>query len=452
MRARHTEPKQHRPAAQAGHRPPAKPRTQLQRMAEDSPRVQALYAIQRLAKQAHQRHPPAPWDHGATPAVIQRGANQSTPAEPPSPYHGFQSFYDVAHGDFLKKQADIERILNILPELPLSYRYLANRWAHYGPEFTAFFADFKTRLDRPESRRGARRLGSRQRLYNTSGDWRRLLVKTHSTLVALEPSFQRVFVIDKRRAIFAAEREGALTKRERRLNPDGLDPLTGENPNDTLAHDPDLSVSKTGWTGVNDDGAPINSAANKQAATAYIAVLDEQKKINKGVVEEEWHSYLHGDEGRPPSGANNTKFHNIYHKNAVIMGENYRPMWKTYFASDVFFDQWLRAEGKDPSTVLNLPRTFPQFFYRNHIDNQKTLAAAEATVGHSLKQPFSVTVDASDAEAWDVMKVTPNVGSTLNIVAEFNRINAARGGATYAIKALAMYGPPVNFKFTIGKA
>lgn len=147
----------------------------------------------------------------------------------------------------------------------------------------------------------------------------------------------------------------------------------------------------------------------------------------------------------------NTKFINMFHLpkldgdvDAVVMLENYRDSARKFFASDAFFDQWMRAQKV--SSLADLPRTFPRWVYRNNISNDVLAEKLNKILDGRAECDVEI-----GSETWAALTPTDNVKSTLNILAEYNNLNALRGEPPSAIVAMRLYkGPCIRFEVRKG--
>lgn len=146
-------------------------------------------------------------------------------------------------------------------------------------------------------------------------------------------------------------------------------------------------------------------------------------------------------EAVPP---NQNHYMNMYHDTAkaAVMLENFRHRDAEYYASDAFFNQWMRATKA--GDLKGLPSEFPAVIYRNHIENPDTLDAIHTLGGGSVPN-MDVEVG---SEAWHKLKATPNVKATINMMNDFNTINIERGRSKFKCIGLRIYqGPTLKFTF-----
>ncbi|MBU6488436.1 MAG: hypothetical protein KGQ57_11480 [Burkholderiales bacterium] len=158
----------------------------------------------------------------------------------------------------------------------------------------------------------------------------------------------------------------------------------------------------------------------------------------------EIHDYPVTDEGQQ---SRNHHFMNMYHESgdAIAMLENFRQPAKEgkppYYASDAVLDQWMRVMKS--GRITDLPKRFPANLYRNHVKNPATVAAINELLGSEDHIKVS-----PDSEAWDLIKNTPNVKSTMNIVKDYNTINDARQLGQYNLVEMSIYdGSALKFVF-----
>jgi len=214
--------------------------------------------------------------------------------------------------------------------------------------------------------------------------------------------------------------ESLSTSREKREfdKTGGVEAVLGEARTPVLHKDTDAPVAKTNWVQIDDDLGKIKD--------------DQEHKDGE------------------KSDRANTKFVNMFHLpredaevDAIVMMENFRELARPFFASDAFFNQWMRV--KKITSLSDLPRTFPPIVYRNNISNKK-LAEMLTTILGGEKQ---VDVDLS-SDLFGSLRATDNVKSTENILKEYNNINALRGEAPSRIASMRIYEGPA-IRFTIKK-
>jgi len=158
----------------------------------------------------------------------------------------------------------------------------------------------------------------------------------------------------------------------------------------------------------------------------------------------EIHDYPVTGEGRQ---SHDHHFMNMYHEsgNAIAMLENFRQPAQegapSYYASDVVLNQWMRVMNS--AHITDLPKRFPANLYRNHVKNPATVEAINRLLGSEDHVKVS-----PDSEQWDLIKNTPNVKSTMNIVKDYNTINDARQLGRYRLVEMSIYdGSALKFVF-----
>ncbi|AYL99046.1 hypothetical protein [Mucilaginibacter celer] len=301
--------------------------------------------------------------------------------------------------------------------VPIALKWVKNRWERMKADFTIFFNfDTQAILDREGgvSKNSLKKLQSRLNWYTQSGDGEKLLEETDEAMQ----------LVDRRAGVYKAK-AGAMQSRidhyldDSEVLSSGMDPkIPGRV--DAIKNDPS-GEHVAEMNHVEGYGPSMANYSERVKANAYFAA--------KGATPKAWEPYLKGETDVGPGKLTGAKFINLFGPQTVVMLENYRPPWKRYFASDVFFSQWLTAIGKEQD-VRNLPEHFPKNFYRNHIDNDQTVAVLNQIMAEEKKNP--VIVKRSDPH-WQPLFKTQNAASTLTIVDEYNSINEGRGGGTYGI-------------------
>lgn len=308
--------------------------------------------------------------------------------------------------EYRASMAFIERILGLAQPLPLNLRYLGNRLDSSLRPLNSFLdesADIASG-DRSKTLKLLQRLRSRHKWYTEGRSGQALVKLTLEDVKSQEASFQHVATMEGRRRIYGEDRIAGLSARELRRNPGSISDVQDAQ-TDAIKLDPEQSTGGLGWRQV-DDNPPKNPNS-------------------------------------PPETSN--KFINMFHPSAMIMLENYRDKTKGYFASDALFDQWMRATNS--ATLLNLPESFPKYFYRNHIENPAAREQAERLLGD--KTAIWVALGSED---WNALKVTDNVKSTMNILNEYNKINQARRLRIFRCEGVLIYkGPSMKFTMSPGR-
>jgi hypothetical protein len=108
---------------------------------------------------------------------------------------------------------------------------------------------------------------------------------------------------------------------------------------------------------VRDIGPPLSKPEELEEARLYFKTQPYTPVI--------WRTYLEKGE-YAPFLFKRTGFINLFSDDTIIMVDMYRPPWKPYFTSDVFFDQWLRAINAG-ANLLDLPIRFPSTLYIHNI-------------------------------------------------------------------------------------
>ena len=335
--------------------------------------------------------------------------------------------------DCFKRLAQIEEDLQFPFDVPTDE--LSHEFLSLHVDINNFYERFDKLLEHGAyDRHGIRKLKRWTKEVKKSG-WQDQLESIEQGVEVLNEKIAPVKAIEKRRAIYQEEiGRGSRDKSD----------IPGDIRTEAVVLDPSGDSQLGGWVSVEDaGGTPSDLPGKKAEARDALGIRNEQGRFG-AEKQVEWSGYLDGDDIMPPRGADKVKFENLFRDGAAIMLENYRPYWKEFFASDVFFDQWLASAGGD--SVMDLPESFPEIIYRNHIDNDNTLAAIKKIYNERYPEndrPDVMIVTTADQE-WGNLSRTPNVGSTLNILAEYNRINAARDLGEFKAVQVSIYGQHHN--------
>ena len=250
--------------------------------------------------------------------------------------------------------------------------------------------------------------------------------RTHDQWDRLEIQLVTLSNTERRIGEYREQKKASLkTTREKRdfANTRGVVAVRGEAKTPVLLNDTEAPVEKTNWVQIEDDLGAIEDD---------LGAIEDDEKVKVG----------------EKSDRINTKFINMFHlpseddgnANAVVMMENFRESARPFFASDAFFDQWMRVQKI--SSLSDLPKTFPPIFYRNNISNKKLAEMLNKV----LDGADHVDVDLG-SDVFEKLKNTDNVKSTENILKEYNKINALRGEAPSKIMSMRIYkGPAIRFK------
>lgn len=308
---------------------------------------------------------------------------------------------EVEYDEYMRA---IDKSLAKYDPLPVNVKYLANRMESTLRPLGRFFADSIAMANggRVPTAALLQRLRSRHLWYTKNKSGWDLVKKTREDadkrireLLATHGSR-----MTSRIELYRQDRLAGLSKKEIKSNPSSVSEIADAR-TDAIRDDPEHSVGTDHWSQVDD-----NPPANQDSKSSTV-----------------------------------TKFINMYHPSAMLMLENYRDRSKGYFASDAVFDQWMRVAQVE--TLDQLPAEFPQYIYRNHIDNALTRKYAETLLGN--KEFVWVAVGSKD---WETFKVTDNVKSTLNILGEYNKINARRELPSFKCIGVLIYkGPSLKFTF-----
>ncbi|MEO1054002.1 MAG: hypothetical protein AAFX87_25415 [Bacteroidota bacterium] len=192
---------------------------------------------------------------------------------------------------------------------------------------------------------------------------------------------------------------------------------------------------------VEETGAQLTDPKELEEAHIYFKGKEHIPSI--------WAAYLAtGD--YPPFLFEHTSFINYFGEKEVVLIDLYRPPWKPYYTSDVFFSQWLRVLGEEEK-VQYLPDTFPETFYINNVTNIDTIKELEKMLREAdedvcIKQPGEI-------RNWALLKNTPHLKCVLNILKDFNQIKALDGRTGYGINTVQCYRQDTvyNLKMKIGR-
>ncbi len=160
---------------------------------------------------------------------------------------------------------------------------------------------------------------------------------------------------------------------------------------------------------VREIGDHLHSDRELQQAREY---------FRKRSVPEVWQAYLEMGEGLPYH-FEEVSFINLFSDRAIGILDIYRPPWKEYYTSDVFFSQWLEATGK-PLDVNHLPDAFPKTMYINNVTNVLTIDKLKPLVdaGHKDHCQF----DPNYRPEWKSLKQTPHFKFVEHVLDAYNRI------------------------------
>jgi hypothetical protein len=248
----------------------------------------------------------------------------------------------------------------------------------------------------------------------------RVQKRTHDQWDELEIQLDTLSKAERRIGEYRGQKKASLNPKEQKkfALTGGVEAVRGEARTPVLSKDLEAPVEKTNWVQIDDDLGAIKD--------------DEERKVSE------------------KSDRKNTKFINMFHlpcadgdADAVVMMENFRESARPFFASDAFFDQWMRVQKI--TSLSDLPSTFPPIFYRNNISNEKLASMLNA----ALKGADQVDVDLN-SKLFAELRATDNVKSTDNILREYNNINALRGEAPSRITSMRIYKGPA-IRFTIEK-
>jgi len=160
-----------------------------------------------------------------------------------------------------------------------------------------------------------------------------------------------------------------------------------------------------------------------------------------------WITYLETGK-HPPFNFETTSFINLFGGDTALLLDMYRPPWKQYFTSDVFFMQWLMANRRQ--TLKELPSKFPSTLYVHNVVHKETKYMAEKMLG---KEKLSVLKYNDEAPIWRKLNATPHIKCVRQILSDYNQLNSLRGFPHYRIDTLQIYqvGLFYHLKFRIDK-
>lgn len=204
--------------------------------------------------------------------------------------------------------------------------------------------------------------------------------------------------------------------------------ITVEKFNDIDAISSDSIASDIAdMTEVSDVGPPLQSPNELETARSY---FNQQAYIPPI-----WHHYLKTGK-HPPFHFEKTSFVNLFSKDVIILFDIYRPPWKPYFTSDVFFYQWLKSLGKGVD-LMELPDRFPTIVYihnfTNHISKHcfKNILDTEKSDTHVINDPLD--------KNWTKISTTPHLKTIHHILNTYNKINGIKGETVFKISSLQVY-------------
>ena len=180
-------------------------------------------------------------------------------------------------------------------------------------------------------------------------------------------------------------------------------------------------------TEVSDIGPPLQSKSEQEEARAYFNRFDH--------VPANWHHYLKTGK-HPPYLFEKTSFVNLFSDDTVIIFDIYRPPWKPFYTSDVFFYQWLKSFGL-PILLHHLPQVFPSTLYVHNVTNQRTIFIMKHMLDTASADSFLVA-NLKDGR-WKILRASPHLKSVLRILDNYNEINRLREGLLYQVKSLQLY-------------
>lgn len=206
---------------------------------------------------------------------------------------------------------------------------------------------------------------------------------------------------------------------------------------EALKHDQELEELPA-LVQLEDVGLPMHYPEEQEAAIAYFQRI--------GKIPEDWRLYL--NTGREaPHGMKRLSFIHQFSEpepgnDLVVMLDLYRPPWKPYFASDVFFMHWIKANvlwrGEDTSVFRweEVPEQLPRTLYINNVSHIDTLTAIRNILPQGQKD-FAIPCSGNQ---WETLRHNPHVKLVEQVVQTFNLLAASRGTTPCALKTLRCFG------------
>jgi len=194
-------------------------------------------------------------------------------------------------------------------------------------------------------------------------------------------------------------------------------------------------------TEVSDIGFELQTPAELSEARAYFDRL--------GHVPPVWRHYYKTGK-YPPFLFSHTSFITLFSKDTVILYDMYRPPWKPYFTSDVFFYQWLKSLGREID-LMNLLVRFPEKLFIHNITNQLTRRILQALLDEVTSDFY--LIDEVKNVGVDLTR-SPHMKNIFHILNTYNRINRLRNLPAAEIISLQIYrqNEAYHLKFRIGSA
>ena len=194
-------------------------------------------------------------------------------------------------------------------------------------------------------------------------------------------------------------------------------------------------------TEVSDIGPTLQTPVELQAARNYFYQKDHIPAI--------WHQYLKTGK-YPPFLFQQTSFINLFSADKIILFDLYRPPWKPYYTSDVFFYQWLKSMGSDIN-LYNLPLQFPGTIYVHNVTNQVSKHMLKEILNETTSDAY--LIDQLMDARWSKLRTTPHLKTVMRILDTYNNLNSLRGRSAYYISGLKIYKRAelyhLKFNFTV---
>ena len=190
---------------------------------------------------------------------------------------------------------------------------------------------------------------------------------------------------------------------------------------------------------VEEVGPPLDTPEELREARHY---FDKQSHVPSA-----WKQYLETGKNAPFLFLE-TSFISLFSKNTIVIWDIFRPPWKNYYASDVFFHQWLQAFHLGEN-ISFLPKDFPSTLYINNVANPITRRIIKNILEN--EQADTYTIQSVHDPLWPKLANTSHIKYLLNLLKNYNAINKWRGDSPFRVSALQLYRgyETYHLKFTI---
>jgi hypothetical protein len=148
-----------------------------------------------------------------------------------------------------------------------------------------------------------------------------------------------------------------------------------------------------------------------------------------------WRNYLKTGK-HPPYLFTSISFVNFFSPEVIILFDIYRPPWKSYFTSDVFFYQWLKSLER-PAELMQVPTRFPSTLYIHNITNIDSKSVLRKLLDQQNTDCEVITDEADGVTG--ILNTTPHLKLTHRILDTYNMINQLRGEKQVSISAIQIY-------------